>query len=440
MPRPNRVPSYRLHKQSRQAVVTLPDGDGGRHDVLLGPFGSAESRAEYARVIAEWEANGQRLPQRSAVTDLTVYELGAAFMRHADQHYRRADGTATHEVDEYKLTLRPLCHLYGHTPARDFGPLALKAVRDLMVKGYDHPRYRTQPPLCRSLVNQRIGRVRRMFKWAVEQEVVPPAVMLGLQAVRGLQRGRSAARETEPVRPVADHVVALTLPYLLPEPRAMVELQLLAGMRPGEVVVMRACDIDMVGKVWLYRPGRHKTEHHGHGRVIALGPKAQEVLKPFLTLDTQAYLFSPRSAIAALRAELRRNRRTKVQPSQQDRRKRKPKRQPGERYTVGSYGAAIARACDQAFPPPAPLCHYQDETKAEWQARLTPEQHEELKAWRLAHRWHPHRLRHTAATKLRREFGLDVARVVLGHRSPQITELYAELDIGRAAEVMERLG
>src|SRR5205823_5239332 len=36
-------PSYRRHKQSGQAVVTLPDGLGGRHDVLLGKFGSKES-------------------------------------------------------------------------------------------------------------------------------------------------------------------------------------------------------------------------------------------------------------------------------------------------------------------------------------------------------------------------------------------------------------
>jgi integrase len=85
----------------------------------------------------------------------------------------------------------------------------------------------------------------------------------------------------------------------------------------------------------------------------------------------------------------------------------------------------------------AQLAH---ETKKQWRARLTTEQHDELKRWRKAHHWHPHQLRHTAATKIRREFGLDVARVILGHRSPQITELYAELDIGRAAEVMARFG
>lgn len=54
--------------------------------------------------------------------------------------------------------------------------------------------------------------------------------------------------------------------------------------------------------------------------------------------------------------------------------------------------------------------------------------------------WHPHQLRHNAATWLRKEFGLDVARVVLGHRSPAITEQYAELDFGKARDVMSRVG
>jgi hypothetical protein len=44
------------------------------------------------------------------------------------------------------------------------------------------------------------------------------------------------------------------------------------------------------------------------------------------------------------------------------------------------------------------------------------------------------------ATWLRKEFGLDVARVVLGHRSPQITELYADLDTSRAIEAMASFG
>jgi hypothetical protein len=50
---PVRVPTFRLHRQSGQAVVTLSDGRGGRRDVLLGRDGTPESQAEYARVIGE---------------------------------------------------------------------------------------------------------------------------------------------------------------------------------------------------------------------------------------------------------------------------------------------------------------------------------------------------------------------------------------------------
>ncbi len=280
MSRPRGVPSYRKHKQSGQAVVTLTDPSGARRDVLLGKHGTAASRQEYARVIAEWEAAGRRLPAQDAqAPDLSVNELALAFMSHAKEHYRRPDGTHTTEVAEYRLALRPVVHLYGNTQAAAFGPLALKAVRDLMVQGWKHPKHGEQANLSRGVVNQRIGRIRRVWKWGVENELLPAAVLPGLQAVRGLQRGRTPARETEPVKPVAEAVVEETMPHLARHVAGLVRLLRLTGMRCGEACVMRACDIDMSGAVWLYRPAVHKTAHHGHGRTIAIGPKAQAVVK-----------------------------------------------------------------------------------------------------------------------------------------------------------------
>jgi integrase len=267
--------------------------------------------------------------------------------------------------------------------------------------------------LSRGVINQRVGRVRRMFRWAVENELVKPSLLHGLQAVRGLQKGRSTARETEPVRPVPLAHVHAILPYLLPTVAAMVELQLLTGMRPGELVIMRGIDIDATGRVWLYRPGSdqgpegaHKTAHRGYSRIVPIGPRGQEIVKRFLKPNVEAYLFSAREAIQQWYADKRRDRKTKVQPSQVDRSKRRPKKRWGDRYKVGSYAVAIRRACITAGVP----------------------------------HWHPHQLRHTKATEIRREAGLDAARVVLGHRSPQITELYADLDVSRAAEIMEKLG
>jgi hypothetical protein len=111
------VPSYRLHKQSGQAVVT-PTGRG--KDVLLGPNGNADSRSEYARVIAEWEARSHCLPAASPSArpaDLLISELILAFWRNAEQHYRHPDGTHTSEVEDFRLSLRSLRERYGHTPA-----------------------------------------------------------------------------------------------------------------------------------------------------------------------------------------------------------------------------------------------------------------------------------------------------------------------------------
>jgi integrase len=405
MSRSNHVPVYRRHKQSGQAVTTLPDGFGNRRDILLGKHGSQESRAEYARVISEWEASGRRLPKASpAGSDLTINELILAFWKHAETHYRRPDGTPTAEIHCLRSALRPLRQLYGHTLAEDFGPLSLKAVRQKMVESVDS---RTGRPWCRRSINLHTYRVRSLFSWGVEQELVPPLVLQGLQAVRGLQKGRSAARETGRVKPVPEAWVQAVLPVVSAPVRAMIELQLLAGMRPGEVVILRAIDLDMSGPIWLYRPGSdqesgsHKTAWRDHERLIAIGPWAQEIIKPFLKTDLHAYLFSPAESMEAFYQQWRKPDRRPVNAF-----KRRTKRRPGARYTVGSYRYAIARACDKAGVP----------------------------------HWHPHQLRHTKASEIRKEAGLDAARAVLGHRSPAITEVYAELDTAKAAEIMGMLG
>ncbi len=117
-----------------------------------------------------------------------------------------------------------------------------------------------------------------------------------------------------------------------------------------------------------------------------------------------------------------------------------PTWQPGDAYTVAAYRRAIAYACDRAFPPPKPLARQPKETLGAWRARLTPAQRDELAAWQREHRWHPHQLRHNAATELRREFGVETARVILGHRSATVTEVYAELDRVKAVEAALQAG
>jgi hypothetical protein len=119
-----RTPSYRLHRPSGQAVVTL---DG--RDIYLGRYNSRESRAEYDRLIAEWLTNGRRLPTPASGsgTDLTINEVILTYLLSADSHYTKG-GRPTSEPRNIRLALRPLRQLYGHTFARDLGPLRLKTV------------------------------------------------------------------------------------------------------------------------------------------------------------------------------------------------------------------------------------------------------------------------------------------------------------------------
>jgi integrase len=232
------------------------------------------------------------------------------------------NGKPTTELHGIAPSVRFLRELYGHTLARDFGPLSLKTVRQKLIEA----------GLCRNEVNKRTGRIVRAFKWAVENELVPPSVHHGLRAVSGLRRGRSAVRESEPVRPVPDSFVEAVRPHVSRQVWAMIELQRLTGMRPGEVCIMRSCDIDMTGRVWVYTPETHKTEHHGKERRIPLGPRAQNLLHPWLRPELTAYLFSPREATAERKVAMRQTRKTPVQPSQRDRPKVKPWKVPGLRY------------------------------------------------------------------------------------------------------------
>lgn len=415
-----RVPSYRKHKATGQAVVTL---DG--RDIYLGKHNSAASRLEYNRLIAEWTVSGGTLPK--SAHDLTVAELLAAFLKHAQSYYRGPDGKPTGEVANFKLAMRRLKEFYGRTRAADFGPLALKAVRQKMI----------EDDWSRGVVNAGVNRIRHIFKWGVENELVPGTVLHALQAVSGLRRGRTEARETEPVKPVPEAFVDAVLPHVSRQIAAMIELQRLTGMRSGEVTIMRGCDIDTSSKVWVFVPETHKTAWHGHGRSVYLGPQAQAIIRPFLKSNAEAYLFSPSDAMAE-RHEQRfgvfdPDRKTPVYPSEirarerrrKERRKKSAKRAMRERYHTDTYRQAVTHGIQAANK--ALIAEAKEEGIDESQIALIPH-------------WHPHQLRHNAATNLRKEHGIEVARIILGHRSAAITEVYAEVDHARAIDVMERVG
>ncbi len=376
--------------------------------------------------------NSLRIAVSSATrVDTTVVEVINAYRKFAEQYYRK-NGEVTREYGCIKEALKIVRELYGRTIADEFGPLALKAVRQSMVNN----------GWSRSYINKSIGRIRRCFKWAVENELVRRDMYHGLMAVSGLRKGRSEAREPDPVLPVDDATVQATLPHLSPIVADMIRLQRLTGCRPQDVCNLRPCDIDISGEVWLCRPCTHKTEHHGRERVIPIGPKGQDILRSYLLREKETYCFRPVDSEKKRREARHENRTTPLSCGNRPGTncKRKPKQSARERYTADSYRRAIHRACDIAFPAPEPLCLREGETKQQLLDRLTGKQRAELSRWQSDNRWSPNQLRHSAATEIRKRFGLEAAQVVLGHASAEITQVYAERDLRRAVDIMLEVG
>ena len=408
-----RVPSYRRHKPTGQAVVTL---NGKDH--YLGTWKTTASKAEYNRLTGEWLAAGRFLRASRGGSDLTVAELAAAYWTYAKGYYQK-DGRPTRSLDRVKLAIRLLRTTYGPTLAHDFGPLALQAIQKQLAAGRR----------CRKYCNYLIDSIKRVFKWATSQELLPVTVYQALATVPGLRRGRSGARETEPVKPVENEVVEVTLPHLPPIVADMVKLHRLTGCRPAEVCILRPCDLDTSGAVWSYRPESHKTEHHGRERVIFVGPKGQDVLRPYLLRDKTAYCFVPVESERKRNAIKRENRQSPMTPSQARRRpKRHPKRAPGDRYTTGSYRRSIERAVDAI-----------NRKRREEAGKATKTMGVKVEP-SLLPEWTPNQLRHSAATEIRKQFGLEAAQVTLGHSQADVTQIYAERDMGLAAEIMRKIG
>jgi integrase len=422
MPRPRlKIPAYRQLSSGRaagRAAVTVYKSNGSRTEVILpGLFGSDESKAEYERILAVLRANTGTLPDKNCkAPDLNIVELIDRFMeeRVATYYVNPATKEATGEQENFASAMRPLNRLFGSLTVADFGPQCLITVRQSMIDG----RWMTDEEreewikkgrkigMARRTINGLIGRIKMMFKWATKMQIIPPSIFHGLLAVDGLARGRSAARENDDVRPVPLTILEATQSHLPPVVRDIVDILLLTGMRVGEAVIMRGIDIDMSGPVWLFSPTEHKNKWRGHHRVIAIGPKAQAIIRRYLKPKIDAYFFSPREQRDMIFTAKREARKTKVQPSQLCRKKAKPKKLPGESFDAVTINHAIRSACKKARVP----------------------------------RWHTHQLRHTAALEISRQHGLEAARAILGHRTVQMSAHYSGIDQITAAQVMAKIG
>lgn len=382
MPRPAQWPPRIYSHSSGQSRIRV----NGR-DYYLGKAGSAEAKAEYARLIVQLTAEGKVGPpeKRVAGPGFTVNEVLDRFRQHAERTYSKRG----RELDQFRLALQPLSRLYGDLPAAHFDAEKLRELQDAMLSGSwmtdedrAHPRRPKTGGVSRGVVNHRVIKIRTVWRWAEEMaKLVPPGSWAALRVVRPVRRNRPGAREGPGVKPSTLAEVKAVCRHAPPAVAAMLLVQFWSGMRSGEVRIMRAGDVDRTGEVWLYRPRQHKTDYLGHSRVIMLGRKAQAVLAAWLQgkgPDDPVFP-SPGS------------------PSHGG---------AGNPYTMDGYAQAAARAAKKAG----------------------------IKGFR------PYGGRHATRMRVSREVSDEAARSVLGQRSLDVALRYGSTDLDLAKKAAKKLG
>jgi integrase len=274
-PKLKRHPSGRAYSRWKMS--------GRTHERYFGAYGSKEAAEKYRRFASDWTAGkyDSSGAAKSETGRMTVAALASQWLTHCETYYVK-DGEQTSEVKLCRAAVGLVADHCPMLPAAEFGPTELREIRDKLI-GRD---------LARPTCNAYCGRIIRMFAWAAGRELIPPTTHAALALVEWLKPGRSAAPDRAKKKPATDDQIAATIPQLTPsEPEraakmgAMIRLQRLTGMRPGEVCALSPAELDRLdGGVWRYEVGRaNKNRHRGKAQVYYLGPKAVEILTPFLT-------------------------------------------------------------------------------------------------------------------------------------------------------------
>lgn len=382
----------RIPKLCRQKLRNRAFVRQGSKRIYLGPWGDPQTEANYRAYINELTAPGG--PVIKDADDPTLADLALAFLK-ARANYYVKDGRQTGQLDRFKAALEFPLKLYPTIPAADFGPRKLILCRNAMEES---------GRFSRSYINTLVNCFRTIYRFGVENEIVPPQALTALEAVNGLKRRRSIARETEPVKPAPIADVERTLEELPATLGAMVRIQLLTGMRPGEVCAMRAGDVVTTERgVMVYTLRTDKTDHRrtaAQKKKVFLGPKVQAIITPYIDEadGPDAFLFTPAGANFD-----RSITRTRKNPPRA--RTRKP-RKLTPCYNNKSYARAISRAAEAAGVP----------------------------------HWSPNQLRHTYASEIRKRYGLEAAQIMLGHAKADVTQIYAERDLQKMEEIAKKEG
>lgn len=339
-----------------------------RRKVYLGKGDKDVIRARYHAFLLNY-FNTKDGEKQEIIYTFSVKDLRDKFVKVHTNYYANSNGQ-TRQLDRIKTAMSFPVALYQDVPVDEFRAKRLDECRELMIQS---------GRFSRTYINTLVSCIRRVFAWGVEQELVLPETLISLKALTCLKRGRTTAREPEPIASVSSETVEKTLPFLHEPVRSMVVIQRHTGMRPGEIVSMRKRDVQESEFGFIYTLAHDKTDYRraaNDKRVVLIGVVAATALKPFLeNIADDDFVFSSNA-------------------------------KTNQRYSRCAYARAITRAAKRAGVPS----------------------------------WTPNQIRHLFATEVRARFGLDAAQVILGHKHANVTQIYAERNLSLAGAVIQELG
>ena len=252
--RRKRTPRLRLYKRTGKGRVIL----SSQHFYTQADYDTPEAHQEYLEIVRRWETGGRK-PLREVRTPdrlddpWTVVDLGRSYMDYIEKAglYIK-NGRPTAQRGKVNVALRELRETCGSLLLSRLNKAALIKHRDVL---------RRKSGLSIDGVNNKICLIRQAVVWGEERGFVPEQSLASILTLRRIKAPKKPRRQ-----PVAEDVIASVLSGLPKPVAAMVKLQWLTSMRPGEVCAMRWADIDQAPDSlgnWTYTVVSPKTEHLG---------------------------------------------------------------------------------------------------------------------------------------------------------------------------------
>jgi integrase len=252
----------------------------------------------------------------------------------------------------------------------------IKFQKHLIEKGY-----------ARTQINRLVGLVKRVFSWGgkprfdLETYDKLPAIVSSsfIADMKAIEIIKDEGKENPKRKDVPEHIVTAVFPFVSETIADMLRIQLLTGMRPKEVCMMRNCNIKRTkeefaeygylydSEVWIYVLSKHKTEKYIGVKAVPLGIEEQEILSKYI-IDDESPIF---------------------------------KNSQKKEFSRAEYGRKIKKAIEK----------------------------NNLK------KFIPYQIRHTVITKVSLDHNRDMARAIAGHTTEKMTARYDHSDFKKALYV-----